>query len=302
MMNRLEALRCFCIAAETLQFRETAVRLSVSPQVVSRTISELEEVLGETLFNRNTRSMKLTSFGSQFQSQAQQLLEDSERLFSRAAQHEREMTGIVRITLPRLPDNDEILTELLTVVSPFPDLTIDWRVDPTRLNLVEEQIDMGLRISVQPDRRYISRRICHMNEVIVAAPSLLEKTGYPKDLDDLQRNFPVSGLIDASTGRMWPWQIADNLYLSPAKPRFVTLDVYSELGSAVGGQTFGHILECLCEPYLRKGELVKIFPDLTQSRWQMYLFRPQQVVTSARVKFVFERLEEILKRRYAASV
>ncbi|WPD75850.1 LysR family transcriptional regulator [Dickeya fangzhongdai] len=298
-MNKLEALRCFCIAAETLQFRETAVRLSVSPQVVSRVISELEEVLGETLFKRNTRSMKLTSFGEQFRVQAHRLLEDSERLFSRGAQHEREMSGVVRITLPRLPDNDAILTALLTDIASYPDLVIDWRVDASKLNLVEEQIDIGLRISVQPDRRYISRRICHMNEVIVASPSLLEKTGYPKDLDDLQRNFPLSGLIDTSTGRIWPWQISEHHYISPAKPRFITLDAYSELGSALGGQTFGHILECMCRQYLQTGELIQIFPELTQSRWQMYLFRPQQTVTSARVKFVFERLEKILKGRYA---
>lgn len=298
-MDKLEALRCFCIAAETLQFRETAVRLSVSPQVVSRVISELEEVLGESLFKRNTRSMALTPFGAQFRVQAQRLLEESERLFSRAAQHEREMSGVVRITLPRLPDNDDILTALLCEIRPYPDLVIDWRVDANKLNLVEEQIDIGLRISVQPDRRYISRRICDINEVIVAAPSLLAERGMPKDLDDLQRHYPLSGLIDASTGRIWPWQIAENLYLSPAKPAFLTLDAYSELASAIGGQTIGHLLECMCRPWLQRGDLVQIFPELTQSRWQMYLFRPQQVVTSARVKFVFECFEKIMKARYA---
>lgn len=296
-MDKLESLRCFSIAAETLQFRETAVRMSVSPQVVSRIISELEEALGETLFKRNTRNMKLTPFGEQLRVQAQQLLEDSERLFSNVAQHEREMSGGVRITLPRLPDNDEILAELLSAVEMHPELIIDWRVDASKLNLVEEQIDIGLRISVEPDRRYISRRICEMNEVIVAAPSLLAKTGYPKDIEDLQRHFPVSGLIDIDTGRMWPWHIA-NQYITPAKARFITMDAYSELGSALSGFTFSHILECMCTPYLARGELVLVFPEMERTRWQMYLFRPQQIVTSARVKFVFDHLERILKKRY----
>ena len=78
-MNKLEALRYFCVASETLNFRETAQRLAVSPQVVTRMIAELEELLGETLFNRNTRNIKLTEFGTQFLPQAQQFLKEEER-------------------------------------------------------------------------------------------------------------------------------------------------------------------------------------------------------------------------------
>lgn len=297
-MNKLESLRCFCIAAETLQFRETAIRLSVSPQVVSRTISELEEMLGESLFKRNTRSMRLTGFGEEFLVQATQLLEDSERLFSRGGHREKEMSGTVRITLPRLPDNDAILSELLEEMILYPNLTIDWRVDASKLNLVDEQIDIGLRISSRPDRRYISRRICQMHEIIVVSPSLLAKTGKPKDVGDLLKNYPLSGLLDSSTGRIWPWHISENLTVSPTKLKVVTTDAYSELGSALGGQTFSHLLECMCSRYIHSGELIHIFPDIIKSKWQMYLFRPQQVVTSARVKYVFECLEKILKKHY----
>lgn len=65
-MNKLEALKFFVTAAETLNFRETAVKLAISPSVVTRTISELENQLGEPLFKRNTRSILLTSFGELF--------------------------------------------------------------------------------------------------------------------------------------------------------------------------------------------------------------------------------------------
>lgn len=80
-MNKLDALRYFSVASETLNFREAAQRLAVSPQVVTRMIAELENLLGERLFQRNTHSIKLTEFGEQFLPQAQQLLVDSERLF-----------------------------------------------------------------------------------------------------------------------------------------------------------------------------------------------------------------------------
>lgn len=70
-MDKLNALKYFCSAAETLQFRETALRLSVSPQVVTRVIAELEQHLGEQLFTRNTRNIHLTEFGAAFLPRAQ---------------------------------------------------------------------------------------------------------------------------------------------------------------------------------------------------------------------------------------
>ena len=71
-MNKLEALRYFCSVAETFNFRETAQRLAVSPQVVTRMIADLENLLGESLFKRNTRNIKLTEFGEQFLPKAMQ--------------------------------------------------------------------------------------------------------------------------------------------------------------------------------------------------------------------------------------
>lgn len=68
MLDKLESLKIFCTAAETLKFRETANQLGISPQLVTRAIAELEKKLGEMLFVRNTRQMKLTSFGQQSQS------------------------------------------------------------------------------------------------------------------------------------------------------------------------------------------------------------------------------------------
>ena len=74
MSNRLEALRVFIVAANSTNFREAAVKLAVSPQVVSRVIRELEDDLGEPLFHRNTHGVQLTSFGAQFTERARAAL------------------------------------------------------------------------------------------------------------------------------------------------------------------------------------------------------------------------------------
>lgn len=139
MHGKLESLKVFCIAAETLQFKEAANRLAVSPPVVSRIIAELEDHLGEPLFQRNTRQIRLTDFGRQFLPQARQLVEETDRLFAPAKRrHDREMDGLVRITVPPdLPDGQGMIAELLELLAPYPQLVLDWRKSEVRLNTVE---------------------------------------------------------------------------------------------------------------------------------------------------------------------
>ena len=169
-MNRLEALRYFCAAAETLQFRKAASRLSVSPQVVTRVIAELEAALGEPLFVRSTRQVRLTDFGTRFLPRARQFLLDGEKLFATARQKDDEMAGVVRITVPRLPGNEALLADLLARCADYPDWVIDWRVDEARLNAVENCIDMGVRLGLEPQPLMIVRRIAQTRDLFVAAP------------------------------------------------------------------------------------------------------------------------------------
>ncbi len=298
MLNRLDALKYFCIAAETLQFRETAVRMSVSPQVVTRMIAELEEELGMLLFIRNTRNMQLTEFGEHFLPQAQQYLLEGQTLFATAKQKQSDMSGVVRITVLRLPENDAILADLAAKCADYPELRIDWRVDSAKLHLVENQIDIGLRIGFEPDPLMIVRKISEMQDKFVISPLLLAKLGQPKDLDDLQKRFPVSSLINVDTGRSWGWPINDERHLFPKQLRFTTDDPYSELAVALAGMTCSLLSDYMCHEHLKSGRLVELFPDIVRKRWQMFLYRPQRTITSAHVLKVFDWLTEILCKYY----
>lgn len=299
-MNRLEALRYFCAAAETLQFRQAASRLSVSPQVVTRAIAELEAALGEPLFVRSTRQVRLTDFGTRFLPRAQQFLLDGEKLFATARQKDDEMAGVVRITVPRLPGNEALLADLLARCADYPDLVIDWRVDEACLNAVENCIDMGVRLGLEPQPLMIVRRIAQTRDLFVAAPQLLARLGPPRDLEDLRRRFPASSLIHAETGRSWGWPVNDGLHLTPALPRFVSNDPCSELAAALAGRVCALLPDDLCRAPLQEGRLVELFPSLRRASWSLFLYRPQRSMTPARVLAVFDWLTQALRRQYAA--
>ncbi|QPB43547.1 LysR family transcriptional regulator [Rodentibacter haemolyticus] len=299
MNHRFEILKVFCTLAETLQFKETANRLAISPPVVTRLIAELEEYLGEPLFQRNTRRVSLTDFGEQFLPQAQQLLADSDRLFIPSKQRaDREMNGIVRITVPSWRINDEILAKLLTALSPYPNLIIDWRDDMKKLDNVSHRIDIGIRIGLEPDSNFIVRKITEIGDVLVAAPSLLENLGEPKSLYDLEQHFPFVAQINPNTGRTWHFPLNVEYTLKPRHVVFQSVDIYSGLQAILQGRAVGLISDFIAKPYLQTGELRPLFTDIEIQKWQLFLYRPYESITPTRVLKVFELLEEILKKTF----
>ena len=84
MNNRLDALRVFCVAADSRNFRDAAQRLAISPQVVTRVVKVLEDELGEPLFHRSTRGVHLSDFGQQLLPQARDAVQGLDALFHRS--------------------------------------------------------------------------------------------------------------------------------------------------------------------------------------------------------------------------
>lgn len=297
MLDKVEAVRYFCIAAETLHFRETANRLAISPQVVTRMIAELERELGEPLFKRNTRNISLTDFGKTFLLDAQQWLKSTEMLFQ--TNFNESMSGTVRITLPRLPNNDVILTELLTALEPYPDLHIDWRPDTSLYNSITKQIDIGIRMSLEIDPHFVTREIVQVKESIVASSELLVRLGEPKDLDELQNRFPLCVEINPQTGKPWHWFNTPQQSFMVKNPYFMSSESYSNLAVILGGVAVGILPEYHYAQYVQSGQLRILFPELPIPKWKLFIYRPYQENTPKRVIYVFELLERILKKYYA---
>ena len=294
-MNRFSALKFFITAAETLNFREAAVKLAISPSVVTRTIAELENQLGEPLFKRNTRSIVLTSFGELFLPKAKRLLEDSDALFQ-TARDDDEMRGIVRITLFRLPNHERILYELLTALRPYPELLIDWRLDMMRLDTVEHRIDIGIRVGREPNPNFIIKSIAQVQHIFVASPDLLERLGAPKDFEDLRQHYPFSGLINPETGKVWEFMLDGVNTFVPRHLEFFSTDPDTQIQAALAGRAVVQASDLACKEHLASGRLVKILPEIQQEKWQLYLYRPYQTITPKRVMKVFEVLEGVLRK------
>ncbi len=293
-MNRLDALKYFVVAAETLNFRQAANHFSVSPQVISRVIGELEKDLGESLFRRNTRTIRLTDFGLAFLPRAERFLRDEEQLFGIGKLDNHALSGTVRITLPPASDSEQTLAALLKALEPYPDIAIDWRSGFELMKAVEDNIDIGVRICQVPEEHWVAKKLYPVEEVIVAAPQLIARLGMPKDLNDLVENFPLGALLNTQTGRAWDWNVDDQL-IPLLHTHFLAADPKNLLTATLAGRIFAPFSRKECQAYFDSGELIEIFPcNLT--KWAYYLYRPYQTITPQRVLLVFELLEQVLLR------
>ena len=296
-MNRFDALKIFCSAAETLQFKETAQRVGISPQVVTRTIGELARELGETLFQRSTRQVRLSDFGAQFLPQAQQLLYDSEQLFAASGREQAgEMAGVVRVAVPDMALMEQVLADLWTELADYPELSLDWRTDLALADVVDERIDVGIRFGTPEDSRLIVKQVGTAEDCIVAAPALLARLGMPQQWQDLQRGYPLSALLNPNTGRAWPWYLSDAMQLVPYRPKLLATRMENELAGALAGQTVACLPRLLCREHLQSGALVELFADAPRKQWTAYVYRPQRNITHPRVKRVFDLLAQCLAR------
>jgi DNA-binding transcriptional LysR family regulator len=295
LQNRIDLLRSFLVAFDALNFREAAVRLSVSPQVVSRAIKELEAQLGEPLFHRSTRSVVATDFAQRFAPEARQAVQAVDGLFAvRAAAGAERLQGTVRVAAPTLHGRRFVLPALAGLVKSHPGLCIDLRLSDEVVDAVEQRIDVGLRSGRLRDSRFVARTVSRAAMHICAAPALLRRTGPVTALDQLD-TLPTTRLIDRNTGRPWPWTLRREREFLPAAPAFVTDDPQAECEAVLAGVGIGQLSGALVDAELRRGALVELLPEWAPRPWPLSVYRVQREPVPARVRLVFDALVAALQ-------
>ena len=289
MLNRLDILKIFSAAAAAPTFREAAARLGVSPQVVTRAVRDLEEMLGETLFHRTTRSIRITAFGQSFAREVQGALAVVDGLFGPATGQRDEPVGVVRITAPSGMGRRYVQPVLTGLMQQYPGLVPDLRLSDVPSPVVDEQIDIGVRVGAIGDNRYVARMIGPLPMWVVAAPSLLRRLGEPKNRKELEA-MPVTCLIDRANGRPWPWVFRGEHQFVPSSPAYLTDDTEVEIKAVCAGAGFGQCSEYLVRPYVQKGRLVRVLPSLEPEPWKLHVYRPRRGPMPRRIRVVYDEL------------
>lgn len=295
MNNRLDALRVFVAAAEGRNFRDAATRLAVSPQVVTRVVRELEDALGEPLFHRSTRGVQLTEFGQRLVPQARAALAGVEALFRPRGRNAAaaEVSGTVRIAAPSVIGRVFLPEALSALSAQHPQLRLDLRLSEAIADVVDQQIDVGVRIGHLRDSRFVARTVARVPFEIVASPALLARVGVPATLEALWAR-PVTALIDRNSGRPWPWLFRGGRQVAPPTAAFVADDPEAECAAVLAGLGIGQLAGFMAAPHLASGRLQRLLPGLAPEPWSLWVYRSQRSPVPARTRVVYDTLVKTL--------
>lgn len=294
MINHLELMRIFCAAAEAESFRAAARRLGISPQTVTRAIQDLETHFGELLFHRSTRQTRVTAFGEALAQRGRGFLEQFDELFQDAhVRQESEIPTQVRVTMTRSLGRICVLPGLLNMARENPHIVLDIRLTDQIANVVDEQIDIGVRIGFMRDNRFVARAVRQTRFVVVGAADLVARRGRPTRVEELA-GLPTTALVDANTGKNWPWYFSEGRQWTPAAPSLVTDDPDAECQAVLAGMGYGQLPHFLAAPHLESGALVEVLQEDAPAPWDIFVYRPQRGPVPPRIREVFDSIVEEL--------
>ncbi|RYY94892.1 MAG: LysR family transcriptional regulator, partial [Comamonadaceae bacterium] len=186
-MDRLEAMSMLVSVTETGSLSAAARRLRVPLTTLSRNVSELEARLGACLLIRTTRKLMLTDAGVAYVAAARRILEQVEEAEHNAAGEFVEPKGELVLTAPLMFGRLHVLPVVAEFLAAFPAIDIRLTLSDRHVNLVDDHVDMAVRIGQLPDSSMVATAIGTMRMVTCASPALLAAQGMPQVPADLLR-------------------------------------------------------------------------------------------------------------------
>lgn len=261
-LERLTGLIAFARVGSLGSFTAAARSLSVSPSAVSKSVRRLEETLGIALVSRTTRSLTLTAEGRDLHERALRLLRDAEAIEEVAKTARAEPSGTLRIAAS-LPIGIHVIAPVLPAFRAlYPKVTIDLRLSDQFVDMIEEGIDVAVRIGDLADSRLLSRRLGPHRFCCFASPAYLAARGTPQHPDDLAGHDTVN-LRYQSSGQLlrWPFRVGDrDIEILP--PSAIVMDASEALMAAlVAGGGIGISADFIAAPFVARGELVPVLAE-----------------------------------------
>lgn len=256
-MDRFRELTVFVAVAEAGAFNAAARRLGMSPPAVTRLVTALETRLDVRLFTRTTRQVALTEAGARFREEAQRILAELEEAETSASGATTAPRGHLRLTAPVLFGQRFLAPILRDYLDAHPAVTASALFIDRNVNLLEEGLDVALRIGELPDSSFSALRVASLRQIVVAAPAYLARHGVPATPEDLRGHRLV---FSTSVSGVPAWRFTAqgkrrSLRIAPA---LSVNTLQSAIDAALEGWAVTRVLSYQVTDALAEGRLVEI--------------------------------------------
>lgn len=291
-MNNYRAMAVFVQVVDSGSFSGAAEKLGITKSAVSQQISLLEEALETRLLHRTTRQLNLTEAGEIYLAGCRQMVEAANAANQEVGQYKKEPSGTVRISCSHDFATRHLVPSLGPFMDRYPKLSLDIDGSEEVINLVEEQVDLAIRIGHINESGWIARKIGNVNEIIVASPEYLKRHGTPRTPADLTNHHWV-----AFTQKAQPYKLK---LLGPnGQKQQIRLYGRASSNSSTttramikAGMGIGQILQLGDLPEIDTGSLVQVLSDYRSEPIGIFAIYPQRSHMPLKLRATIDYLVE----------
>ena len=280
-------MKAFVAVADARGFAPAAQRLGMSPSVVTRLVARLEGRLGIRLLQRTTRSVTLTDAGARYLERARRVLAELEEAEESASAERARPTGRLVVSAPALFGRLHVSPLMCRYLNLNPDVVGELTLSDRMVNLVEDGIDLAVRIGHLADSSLIARRAGTTRRVLVASPSYLERRGTPATPLELARHQTIQ-FSPLATGADWSFREGERELRVTLASHYSTNSADAALWHAEhdGGLTFA--LSYQVVDAVNAGRLRIVLPAFEPPPLPIHFVYPSSRLLSAKVRTFME--------------
>jgi DNA-binding transcriptional LysR family regulator len=272
-MDRIGSVAVFVEVAERRSFAEAARRLGRSPTAITRAIGELEARLGVRLLNRTTRAVGVTEAGERFLAGARRVLADLDEIERAAVGEGTAPRGELRVTAPILFGRLHVSPIMIEFLERFPDVSVALSLIDRPVDLVEEGLDVAVRIGALAESSAIASRVGALHRIVVASPDYLARCGTPKAPAELGAHAIIafSGMEGADR---WVFRGQGGEASVAIRPRLVVTTAEAAVDAARAGFGVTRVLSYQAADDIARGSLRRLLQAHEGAELPVHLLYP----------------------------
>lgn len=293
-MDSLNAMEVFVRVVQAGSFSEAARNLNLTPSAVSKQVSRLEDRLGARLINRTTRRLGLTEEGSAFFERAQRILTDVEEAEQAVSHLHGAPRGTLKLNAPVVFGHAHIAPLLPGYLAKHPEMRIDLSTNDRFVDLLEEGLDLVIRIGELSDSSLIARKLAVTRRVVVASDGYLKARGRPQQPRDLAHHNSLVFLYRA-VRNVWRFEGPEGPVSVEVRGDVETNSIEVILELLLAGHGVALMPTWLVGEHLRDGRLVQLMEDYVYPDAQIYAVYPPGRHLSPKVRSFVDYLVQHFK-------
>ncbi|HBY31045.1 MAG TPA: LysR family transcriptional regulator [Bradyrhizobium sp.] len=297
-MDRIDAMQAFVAVADLEGFAPAARKLGLSPSAITRLIAALEERLGARLLQRTTRQVTLTDAGPRYLERARRILADVEEAEDAVESERTRPEGRLVISAPFGFGRLHVSPVVSAYLKRYPEVGVDLRLSDRRINLVEDGVDLAVRLGHLPDSTLVARHVGQMRRIVVASHGYLKLRGEPKRPADLTSHDTIQfGAMTATPD----WRFVEDgqeIRITPT-PRFTSNSSDSAIQFAEQDGGLTRVMAYQAAESLKAKRVRIVLAAFEQPPVPIHVVYPTSRLLSAKVRTFIDLVTEITDWRFS---